>query len=68
MAVQSHKGRHYFWEHVCFLQYFRLAEAEELMSEDLWSRWQESPPARETGQVLLWQWAQVAWEIRGHKL
>lgn len=44
MAVQSHKGRHYFWEHVCFLQYFRLAEAEELMSEDLWSRWQESPP------------------------
>lgn len=58
MAVQSHKGRHYFWEHICFLQYFYLAEAEELMSGDLWCRCQQSPLARETGQILLWHWVQ----------
>ena len=34
-AVQSHKGRHYFGENICFLHYFHLAEAGKPTSEAL---------------------------------
>lgn len=52
MAVQSHKGRHYFGENICFFYYFHLAEAGKLTSKDLRAR-QLGEPCQPGGRAGL---------------